>query len=1322
MIDRLEFFKEHRSEQYLKHNKVDNFYGDNDLAKSVIRSKYLHNQDEDNLAFFWFRLASTIWRKQFDIYNSEKYTLLELYETLENWKYVFGGRINYALGVEGISSSYSNCYYVGIEHDSLYGIYHALGRHGLTYGKGGGVGHNITILRPRDCKVGGSGSVSPGSFVFMDLYSANTGTIAQHGRRGANLQAISCWHPDVIDFLNEKNDNFYNYVQQIKSFDKTLAKKLNDEFSDRRKVSFSNISIEYDDEFMRAVEAEKDVQLFFPDIDSCEGETDSEKIEGYKGKLLKYYMFFDNMSYKEATVRIENELKEKPVTIYDTRWDGDLQKWKNEGYPIKVYKTVNAKTDVWNLHMRSAWKSAEPGVLYKDRFVENWTMKDPFRGTNPCITGDTLIPVADVRKHVTMKELAEIGDDVPVYALQDNKVTVKTMRNPRITGYDEDIYEVEIEGGHKIKVTGNHKFLVNGKGYIETTELHAGDSLHIAINKFASFEDIFVKSNSHSQKYSWWKNSLTSSFKGEHRINYEGFVGPIEKDHVIHHVDYNGLNNDISNLKSMHVVEHNHFHKRDKFGKNNPVHKIKKDPVKWAQYIARQSIANGKENNPKYSGISNEQLLEFGAILVLSLGRKFSYNEWIDYAEENGLPRSFSNFRKDYFGSLKNFTKMSCEKAKIPYLEEDPRIQKTFDKLEKMGYEVRLYDGQTQVKRTCEWCGEDFWIHHDRREVSFCGVSCSAKYTSSLPHIQQQKIEREHGKALKIKEKHLQVYKELLKTMDSIPMRTDWEFSCKEQGLPIRLGTTYGYQNFKEIKQEASLAPMNHKVVSVTYVGKDTVYNGTVDDVHNFYVGGFEETDDKGNTQFIHLNNLQCGEVGMPDGAACLIAHIVLWKYWKGNELDWESIEKDTYKHVFMQDIILDLNLDKHALGSQSKIARKYRQIGIGITGFSDLLIYSNIAYDSVEAIEWAEEIAKRLEIIKWKASIMLAKEIGSFPEFDLDVMEKSLFFQKMPDDIKQDVREYGIRNSTLSTVAPVGTGSIITESEGSGIEPLFSTYFERRVKQDNGSYKKHKIYSRLINKVCGTDFKKLPSYVVTSHDVHYKRRILMQAAWQKWTGNSISSTINLPEDVSIETINDIYLLAWKYELKGITVYREGSRAGILLSSNKESGDLVPGHADKSPERLPAVRIKRRAEGKKYYFIITFHDGDPYEVFVKTNAHATSFNTETAVLALIDLVTVHGVAGSVISDQLIKHAQGKQSNTERVCRFVSLALRHKIPLSLVVKTLLNLELGVTSVIYHIAKVLSEWIPDGTSYGEDEDSGWVFEGGCVVNKFTGESKC
>ena len=1309
------------SEEYLQSKTVDNYYGSDELAKSVIRNKYLHPIDKDNLALLWYREAKSLYDEQIRRYGKSKYTLVEFYEALEDFKYIFGGRIQYSIGVDGILGSLNNCYFHPIEHDSLYGIYHSLGTNALTYAKGGGVGNDITILRPANTAVKGTGATSPGSTSFMDIISCNTGTIAQHGRRGANLISIHCQHPDVEAFIENKNDNFFDYIQKIEKYDKNLARDLNNDFSDRRRTSFSNISIKFTDEFMNAVFSGTDVQLYFPDIDNCPEETDKGLIKKHQQRLVKYYMFYENLSVDEAQEKADSK---KPYTIYDTRWDGDLDTWRANGYPIKIHKTVSA-ADIWDKFCTSAWRSAEPGLLYLDRIKENWGSDKPFRGVNPCLSGDTLVAVADGRNFVSIKTLAEEGTDVPVYTIDDSKkLTVRYMRNPRITGYEKEMVKVTLDDGSVFKVTPDHKFLTHGNGYVEAKDLSQGSSLYLYTKFEASIKDIFPKANANSQDYLWLRGPTSKKAYSDHReIAKFHYNTDIPYGYVVHHKDFDAQNNSPENLQILSKVDHDYLHARNMVGDNNPMRRAKHEWTRdrWEQYSKNMSLAVSGDNNGRYSGITNEELKKHALKLTREMNKRFSTNDWLTYAKRNNLPQHFSSWRKKHLGGIVGFAKWAAVESGVEtFVDVDPRVVKTYQELSSQGYDVEILDGHVFVKKECEVCGTNFSTHHAFREHGICSKECNTTKLNKDPLILKKRTEsiykNSERKKAGYREAQVAAYLDLKQvSINGIVLKVEWEKECKRRGVPFRLGDSSNFKTFADVQQQASF--YNHRVVSVEICEKETVYNGTVDGFHNFFIVGKETTSGTGKKSWPLINNLQCGEILLSEYEPCCLGHVNLARF---VDLTTKRIDSDRLKKyipifIYMQDLIHDVNEGRQALRNQEKESLNYRRIGSGYTALGDALIMMDMKYDDPATIEYMESVVQEIEVLKWQASADIAVEKGAYPKFDYTVFSRSEHFKKMPENLRKQIKDTGIRNVATSTIAPVGTGSILTQTS-SGIEPIFATHYKRRVKQEDGSYQTFYTYPKIVQEKFGSH-KNLPDYVVTAHSVSYKDRVKMQGAFQRWIDNSISSTVNLSKDSTVQDVKDVYEQAFKSGLKGVSVYRDGSRAGVLITDDSDS-NLQEGHAPKSPDRLPAIRVIRKFEGRKFYFTVTMNNGSPYEVFLSTNAHTSATNCDIAVEALEKLLRRHKIAQNLIDEQIEKSKH--QANSVKVCRLVSMAMRHGIDLFKIVKTLVDLDMPVSTFIYHLGKVLSEWVPNGTPY--DKESGWIFQNGCVINVVTGESKC
>src|SRR3989338_3977735 len=254
------------------------------------------------------------------------------------------------------------------------------------------------------------------------------------------------------------------------------------------------------------------------------------------------------------------------------------------------------------------------GSLPKQLPERRWkTFKKDFPtcGTNPCITGDTIVYVADGRGNVPIKQLADEGKDIPVFCLDGkDRVAIRYMRNPRITGKKQPIYKLKLDDGSEVKTTANHKFRLKSGEYREVQHLKLGDSLTILTRFEASIKDIFPGSNSRSQNY-WWINSGRRTNVGEHRI-IAGFCynTKISSGHVVHHKDRNAQNNDPANLEILSKEEHDALHANLMIGDNNPMRRAQRewDEEKWSQYSKNMSRSVSGSKNGRFLGITNEEL------------------------------------------------------------------------------------------------------------------------------------------------------------------------------------------------------------------------------------------------------------------------------------------------------------------------------------------------------------------------------------------------------------------------------------------------------------------------------------------------------------------------------------------------------------------------------------------------------------------------------------------------------------------------------------------------------------------------------------------
>jgi ribonucleoside-diphosphate reductase alpha chain len=387
-----------------------------------------------------------------------------------------------------------------------------------------------------------------------------------------------------------------------------------------------------------------------------------------------------------------------------------------------------------------------------------------------------------------------------------------------------------------------------------------------------------------------------------------------------------------------------------------------------------------------------------------------------------------------------------------------------------------------------------------------------------------------------------------------------------------------------------------------------------------------------------------CGEQPLAAYTACNLGNINLSKFVDAQgKFKYEELAEVTRTATRFMDNIVEYNMENHALDKIKKAVASDRRIGLGITGLADALVMMKIKYDSQSALDETEKMMRVIRDEAYRTSIAIAKEKGPFPLFQWEGMARSKFIQGLPQDIQDDIKRFGIRNSTVITMPPVGTGSIVAQTS-SGIEPIFCTSYRRRVKNHDGdTFTEYKVYHPLIRTLFGGD-ENLPDHVVTAHDIDPYFRVKMQGIIQKYVDSSISSTVNLPEDVTIETVADIYMTAYKAGLKGITVYREGSREGILQTEEFA----------KKKEAQTAKMEEKRAKGPRHRPQTTFGVTER----IKTGEGYLYVTINEDENGLCEIFTTIGKAGGNAAAQ-----------SEAISRLISLGLRSGIEPREIVKQL-----------------------------------------------------
>jgi ribonucleoside-diphosphate reductase alpha chain len=314
-----------------------------------------------------------------------------------------------------------------------------------------------------------------------------------------------------------------------------------------------------------------------------------------------------------------------------------------------------------------------------------------------------------------------------------------------------------------------------------------------------------------------------------------------------------------------------------------------------------------------------------------------------------------------------------------------------------------------------------------------------------------------------------------------------------------------------------------------------------------------------------------CGEQPLPPYGACLLGSINLARlvsdpFGDAAELDEAALGELVATAVRMMDNVVDVS--KFPLPEQAAEAKAKRRIGLGVTGLADALLMLGLRYGSDEAADQTERWLHAISRAAYLASVELAKEKGAFPLFDAEAYLASGTMLQMDEDVRDAIREHGIRNALLTSIAPTGTISLYAGNVSSGIEPVFAYAYTRKVLQKDGSRTEEEVIDYAVQ-MWRDKFgdAELPDYFVNAQTLDPLEHVKMQAAAQKWVDSSISKTINCPEDISFDAFKDVYMLAWDSGCKGCTTYRPNDITGSVLTVS-EATDVVPGE---TPAQSPTV-------------------------------------------------------------------------------------------------------------------------------------------------------
>ena len=560
------------------------------------------------------------------------------------------------------------------------------------------------------------------------------------------------------------------------------------------------------------------------------------------------------------------------------------------------------------------------------------------------------------------------------------------------------------------------------------------------------------------------------------------------------------------------------------------------------------------------------------------------------------------------------------------------------------------------------------------------------------------------------------------------------------------------------------------------------------------------------NLGFKTISTNPCGEIPLCPYDSCRLLAINLYSYVKNPftpeaEFDFDLFRRHVQLAQRLMDDIIDLEqekidriLEKIASDPQSdevkatertlweKIRRRTgqgRRTGVGITAEGDMLAALGLRYGTQEALDFAVEVQKTLALSAYRSSVTMAQERGAFEVFDAEREKNNPFMLRIKEADPQlyaDMAQHGRRNIACLTIAPTGTTSLMTQTT-SGIEPVFLPVYTRRRKvnpndpevrvdftdESGDAFEEYIVYHHKFltwMRANGIDTEKhytaeeiedlvsrSPYYKATANDVDWLMKVKMQGAIQKWVDHSISVTVNLPATVDEELVNRLYVEAWKSGCKGCTIYRDGSRSGVMISVKKKKDEKPelpecrpPQVTERRPDVLECDVVRFQNNKDKWVAFVGLLDGEPYEIF-------TGLQDDDEGIVLPKTVTKGRIIkkinpdGTKRYDFQFENKRGYKTTVEGLsekfnkeywnyAKLISGVLRYRMPLQNVIRLVGSLQLeseNINTWKVGVSRALKKYITDGTvaqgqkcpNCGKEE---LVYQEGCLICKNCGASRC
>ncbi len=548
-----------------------------------------------------------------------------------------------------------------------------------------------------------------------------------------------------------------------------------------------------------------------------------------------------------------------------------------------------------------------------------------------------------------------------------------------------------------------------------------------------------------------------------------------------------------------------------------------------------------------------------------------------------------------------------------------------------------------------------------------------------------------------------------------------------------------------------------------------------------------------------------CGEIPLCPYDSCRLLAINLYSYVVNPftpeaYFDFELFKKHVALAQRIMDDIIDLELEKierifekidsdpesmEVKGTERHLWEKIyhksglgRRTGVGITAEGDMLAAMGLRYGTEEATEFSEKVHKTIALEAYRSSVNMAKERGAFEIYDAEREKNNPFINRLKDadpQLYEEMKKYGRRNIACLTIAPTGTTSLMTQTT-SGIEPVFMPVYKRRrkvnpndanvhvdfVDETGDAFEEYVVFHHKFltwMKVNGYDpdkrytqeeidalVAKSPYYKATSNDVNWLMKVKMQGRIQKWVDHSISVTINLPNNVSEDLVNQLYVEAWRSGCKGCTVYRDGSRAGVLISTKKKDNKeeecrcKPPQVVEVRPKVLEADVVRFQNNKEKWVAFVGLLDGRPYEIFTGLQDDEEGIVLPKSVTSG-RIIKSYDEDGTKHYDFQFENKRGYKMTIEGLsekfnkeywnyAKLISGVLRWRMPIEQVIKLVSSLQLdseNINTWKNGVERALKKYVQDGTeakgvkcpNCGHET---LVYQEGCLICKTCGSSRC